>query len=459
VVVADSAVGLDGATWSADGFIYFDGITQGGTRGLMRVPENGGPIEQVTTVDTAAGEADHMRPLALPGGRGIVFTRLHRGKPADLAVLDTRSGEIRALGAGVLAHWLEPRWLLYLTAQGALFAVPFDLDRLAIAGDPVALADGSVPARAVQSHIASGGGTVMYLTSESASQRRQLVRVGLDGVASTYDPGWQGDIRTVALSRDGTRAAVSIFADGEQHLWIKQLPRGPLARLTFEDSPVARAFWTDDGTLLYNAVRAGLGVTVRRRADGAGEPEIVSPLRATTSEALQTPDGRWYIFRILASEIVGRQVGDTAEVPLATGPAIEGMASVSPDGRWLAYASDESGRIQVYVRPFPDAASAKWLVSPGPGAMPRWSPDGRTLYYVTPDSMVAMPVTAGATPSFGVPRALFARAPYYMAVGSWDVLPDGKGFAMIRRGDLTDEPELVVVDNLDRELARKGGRP
>jgi serine/threonine-protein kinase len=457
VTVADSSVGLDGATWSADGFIYFDGITQGGTRGLMRVPEAGGPLEQVTTVDTAAGEADHMRPLALPDGRGIVFTRIHRRKPTDLAVLDARTREIKVLTQGVLAQWLGPRWLLYLTAQGALFAVAFDLERLAIVGDPVPIADGTTPARSAQTHLAAGGGTVMYLTPERTSKSRQLVRVGLDGVASAYDPGWQDDFRTVAVSPDGSRAAVSIFADGEQHLWIKQLPRGPLARLTFEGSPASRAFWADDRTLLHIAVRAGLGVTVRRRADGAGEPEVVSPLRATTSEALRTPDGRWYVFRILASEIVMRRIEDTTYQPLVTGPAVEGMASVSPDGRWLAYASDESGRVQVYVRPFPNAADARWLVSPGPGAMPRWAPDGRTLYYVTPDSMVATPVTAGATPSFGVPRALFSRAPYHMEVGSWDILPDGRGFVMIRRGDLAEQPELVVVDHLDRELAKEGG--
>jgi serine/threonine-protein kinase len=454
-VIADSTVGLDGATWSDDGHIYYDGLTQGGTRGLMRVPEDGGAVEQVTTVDTARGELDHMRPVALPNGRGILFTMVRRDQQVitEIAVLDLRTKEIRTLLRGIAAVWLPPQHLLYLDQSGGLYGVPFDTDRLTLTGEPVTILDGSSPLRAASVHLAAAAdGSILYLTQTAAAQSREVVRVNLDGMASPFDPGWRADFRTLGVSPDGSRIAASIFSAGEQHIWIKQLPRGPLSRLTFEWAPNARPTWTPDGTrVLYNAVHLGRGLIGRRHADGTGSAETAVVLaQVPVNEAVPSRDGQWLVFRTAAGDILGLHGADTVRL-LAT-PAQEIAPALSPDGRWLAYSSNESQRYEVYVRPFPNVQDGKWLVSTGGGGMPRWAPDGRTLYFATLDSLMAVPVTPGPTPTFGAQRGLFPTAPYVMGGHSWDVMPDGGGFAMIRLANQNDRPELVMVERLDREL-------
>ena len=209
-----------------------------------------------------------------------------------------------------------------------------------------------------------------------------------DRGGSTWDP--QGIIGSAALSPDGKAIAVALTREGRRDIWVKRLPAGPFSRLTFNDTSSGRPAWSADGKdVYYIADRSGSGVgpVYARRSDGTGAPRLVAradvghrpgggrarrslapaPDRARAARHARHPRGA---------------AGDTTPVPLVASRRAELFPALSPDGRWLAYASDESGALEVYVRPFPETAGAKWQVSTAGGSQPTWSSTGRELLYV-----------------------------------------------------------------------------
>jgi Tol biopolymer transport system component len=210
---------------------------------------------------------------------------------------------------------------------------------------------------------------------------------------------------------------------------------------------------------LANAGTNG-GTPAMRRADGTGGTRMLFPPGAAWGQALETRDGKWLVMRRSVFEagkgdIFAVRAGDTTLVPLAVGPTTEADAAVSPDGRWLAYASEESGVYEVYVRPFPDAASARWQVSAAGGTDPVWSRNGRELFYLSAQNeMTSVAVAPGAGFSFSPPKRLFSTAPYtpIPPVPSFDVSPDGKRFLLLRETTPTDRNELIVVQNWVEEM-------
>ena len=456
--LADTAVGLDGATWSADGYIYFDGFTGGGTNGLRRVPENGGPSVVVTTVDTAAGETDHVWPTALPDGRGVLFVVSRGGNPmtSDIAVLPPEADTFTVLVRAVAAAYAPSGHLLYVTADGSLMAVPFDLDGLRVTGEPVAIGTGVGirPYGATDLAVAEDG-TVAYLTGKRADDPSEVVWVGLDGQVELIDPAWVGSFSTLAVSPDGNRLAVSVLASGDEQLWIKELPRGPMTKLTFEGSLNWRPAWLPDGrTVSFTSDRSGSTRIMAKRADGSVPAAVVLELGsdATAQEAVWHPRERWLVYRQTPRDIYAiSPTGDT--VPIVATPFEERAPALSPDGRWLAYQSDESGRFEVYVRPFPNSSSGKWQISTDGGIVPRWSPDGRALYYLGPTSLMAVEVGSGVTFTPGNRRALFSTG--FLATtqeSSYDIMPDGRRFVMIRNRTSAEDAELIVIENVGRAL-------
>jgi Tol biopolymer transport system component len=467
MVIADSAIGADGATWSEDGFVYFDGLTGGGTTGILRVTPNGAKvIEQVTTVDTARGEQDHFWPNALPKGRGVLFTIQSRGNADDrseLAVLDTKTMKVRKLVQALTGRYSPSGYLLYVTATGELLAVKFDLDRLEVTGEPFAVASGIARRSFGAIDLAlSASGTLVYQAGGAAAEPGQVVYVNRDGSTVPVDSTFVGTFETLALSPDGRNIAISKIEGTEQQVWTKKLPDGPLSKLTFGGNRSIRPTWSPDGQYVGYIGNQGSGPQFyRKRADGSGPVEamLTFPGRAT-NEAQWSRDGKWLVFRTAPPDIFARRTsGDTALVPLVQTSFEEITFSLSPDGRWLAYSSNESGVFEVYVRPFPDASSAKWQVSSGGGIEPRWTPDGRELLYWTgvagaTDQLQSITVVPGPTFVAGQHSTLpIFGAPYVGAPNSWDITPDGKRFVMIRQGAGTgDDRELVVVENLPGEL-------
>jgi eukaryotic-like serine/threonine-protein kinase len=455
VMVADSGVGLDGATWSADGYIYYDGFTGGTTAGLARVPAGGGRAEIVTVVDTASGESDHIWPSALPGGRGVLFVVSRRGSRAsDVAVFAAPGEPHRVLVRGVAGRYARSGHLVYLTADGSLMAVPFDLGRLEVTGDAVALASGVGLKAFGASDLALGDdGTLAYVSGSQVSDPSEIVWVTPGGDVEPVDPGWVGDFRTLAISPDGRRLAVSIIQGGEQQIWVKDLPRGPLTKLTFDGNLNYRPFWTPDGRdITFTSSVSTNSDLLTKRADGSAAPRVELDIELAVHEGQWARRGGWLVYRTAPRDIYARAPDGTSTPLVATGFE-ERAPALSPDDRWLAYSSDESGRYEVYVRPFPDAATAKWQVSTGGGTLPRWSPDGRVLYYQSPAELIAVQVVPGPTFAAGERRALFA-IPFLGSreESSWDVAPDGRRFAMIRAREGSGAAELIIVQNFTAEL-------
>jgi len=229
-----------------------------------------------------------------------------------------------------------------------------------------------------------------------------------------------------------------------------------------------RPTWSADGrSVVYLSEVTNVGGTpMMRRADGTGSSQTLLPARRAWGQAFQTRDGRWLVLRSSIFEpgkgnVYGVRMGDTTLVPLATSPATEGDAAVSPDGRWLAYASEESGVFEIYVRPFPDAESARWQVSAAGGFDPVWSRSGRELFYLsTQNEMMSVAVAPGAGFSISPPKRLFSTAPYTTnaPVPAFDVSPDDKRFLLLRETTPTDRNELIVVQNWVEEMKARAGR-
>jgi serine/threonine protein kinase len=468
VLTLSDSVNSTGGTWGPDGYIYVEGDS-----GILRMRSSGGAAEVVYNAP-ARKEVGAEWPILLPAARGLVFrTRRANQAAADFQIVAMKlpDGEPKVLMRGVYAMYSPTGHLLVATAEGKLLAVPFDPEKLEATGSPIGLLEGlGVEGSGFSINLAmSENGTLVYTTGGATGSRRP-VWVSRDGAESPVDPSWQpqGIIANFALSPDGKALAVDVVQNGVNTVWVKQLPAGPYSRLTFGDTGSMRPTWSADGrSVVYlTEVNTIGGTPVMRRADGTGSTQSLLPVRPVWGQAFQTRDARWLVLRSSIFEpgkgnIYGLRMGDTTLVPLAVGPATEGDAAVSPDGRWLAYASEESGVFEIYVRPFPDAASARWQVSAAGGTDPVWSRSGRELFYLSAQNeMTSVQVPPGAAFSFSPPRRLFSTAPYSPVppVPSFDVSPDGKQFLMLRETTPTDRNELIVVQNWVEEMKARAGR-
>jgi Tol biopolymer transport system component len=315
----------------------------------------------------------------------------------------------------------------------------------------------------------SPNGTLAYTTGGAIGARR-AVWVTREGGATPVDPSWdpQGTIDALALSPDEKRLAVALSRNGKSDIWVKALPTGPFSRITFGDTSSTRPVWAPDGrSLLYLSDRSGSGVgpVYEHRADGTGSATLVFRGAMDWGQIVPARDRRWLILRnaVLPGSlgIFGVRQGDTAAVPLVNTAANNVLPALSPDERWLAYASDESGTGEIYVRPFPATSSARWQVSSAGGTQPVWSRSGRQLYYLNgKNEMVAAEVRPGATFSVGEQRVLFSAAPFLSlgTIPSYAVSADDRRFLMLREGESAQESELIVALHWLDGLKQKSGK-
>jgi serine/threonine-protein kinase len=470
VTVTDSGVALAGATWGPDGYIYTDAP---GGQPLVRVPATGGVVERVSVIDTThtQNETSHHWPAALPGGKGVLFTVSHDAltnlDQADIAVLDLATGTHQILVRGVAARYAPTGHLVYVTSDGSLMAAPFDEDRLELTGPAVALTDG-IALRLVGSLdlTLSQTGTLMYVTGGVAEDPNEMVWVDRDGRHTAVDPGWLGEFYTPALSPDGSRLAVSIVGDAGRDLWVKQLDTGPLSRLTFPEGSDHRPWWSRDGrSVLFVSERGETRDLYRRRADGVGQAEPVLVLPEPVNQGEFSADGEWLVYRTGRNDALDvyarRTSGDTTALPIIADPNInEHSPALSPDGKWLAYVSDESGQWELYVRPFPNVDDGRWQVSTAGASEPVWAPSGRELFYKnTADEMMSSEVQTNPSFMVGQQRVLFSASDYYSYAfhPQYDVTPDGEQFVMVRFRSVGEAGSLVVVENWLDELVERVG--
>jgi serine/threonine-protein kinase len=314
----------------------------------------------------------------------------------------------------------------------------------------------------------------MYLAGEPRGVKEtvQPVWITRQGAASPVDSGWTFDRPFnggMTLSPDGTRLAVAIAGEPTSDIWIKQLDRGPLSRLTFEEFLKYRPVWSPDGRMVTYIADPGNNnaALYRKRADGSGEAERLVGSDKSLAEALWSRDGEWLVVRttLPSRDIQGfRPGGDTTLTPIVASPRFDERApSLSPDGRWIAYQSDETGKSEIYVRPFPRADDGRWQVSTAGGEEPLWSHGGSEIFFrATSGEMMTVPVTTSPAFSAGVPTPLFQAKPYARSLSyrAYDVSADDRRFVMLRPvADSVAPPssQLVVVDNWFVELKPKLG--
>ena len=463
ITVTDSLVGQAGGSWGGDGFIYADGVI---TEPLIRVEAkpNGVP-RRFTVFDTAAGEIDHAHPDVLPNGNGVLFTVTFRNATRAIAVAEIPSGKHRILlNNAIYARYAASGHLLYVTANRTLMIAPFDQGAMKITGNATALVEGMRVTGTGSVDLAVSETGTLAFTTGAETARQELVWVTRDGKAQSVDPDWQAvNFYSPELSPDGKRLAVAKGDISRADIWIKQLDRGPSLNLTLEGRNYFPT-WTPDGrsVTFSSNVAAHLGLWTKR-ADGSVQAVPQFHEKRILWSSRWSPDGKWLIFVTDAGEagagdILGIRPGmDTVAVPLVATKFRETEPAISPNGRWLAYASNESGQDEIYVVPFPNTNAAKWAVSTRGGTVPRWSHSGKELFYLDASrNLVAVEVSTTPTFARGRSTALFpARGFSNDFGGQYAVSSDGRRFLMIRSVVANAPERLIVVENWFEELKAK----
>jgi serine/threonine protein kinase len=463
--LCDSISGRGGA-WSKAGVIVF---TSSSNQPLLSVSAEGGTPVPASKLDVSQAENSHRWPTFLPDGKHFLYwSRTSRVGQSPVLYL----GELGTLQAKVLMKSetmavYASGHLLFLRGQ-TLMAQPFDRGQFKLSGEPQPMAEhvavnGST-VRAVFS--VSDTGTLIYQAGET-SVGWNLLWWGRDGKQNGAIP--QSD-RYLAprLSPDGTRLAVDIFA-GEQgigDIWIFDLARGTSTRLTFGPYSQGAPVWSPDGKTLFYSSGAGFPHIRAKAADGSTPERIVLESKDTVEYPESfSPDGRYLVytrkvpqnetgFHIWALPLFGDgKTGDGKPFPIVQSTFEERYPAVSPDGKWIAYQSNESGRWEIYITAFP-GGGAKWQVSSVGGASPKWRKDTKEIYYLDPsDSMIAVDVNAsGGAVQLGTPHTLFQAIGIQREYGPYDVSADGKKF-LINSGNLKEGSEpMTLVLNWPAEL-------
>jgi len=448
-VTAVSSQALASVTWLDPSSL----VITNGEGAIERVGLDGGSTI-LARPDTADGERNLFVQVALPDGHTVIaIASAGANAIGRVVALDTRNGERRVLvEAPSNAAWYTDGCLIWSQPNGALMAATLDAASARILGSAVTLADGVRQAVGGGGQAAvSGTGSVVYLPDQPFS----LMLVGRDGRREVVAE--ERRFHSPRFSPDGRRLAVDFIQQGSRDVWTLDLRQRTMTRLSFEDDghdPI----WSPDGR--WVAYVHGNGVW-RRRADGSGAPDSLYVGFVAASPLDYLPDGNRLLVALTAT--VGFDVGlvepgsgGDAEPLLAT-PFGEQAATISPDGRWMAYSSDETGRDEVYVRPFPEGGG-KLLVSRGGGTEPRWSRDGRTLFYYGQSD--GLPYLIAASIQARPDLAVSARIPLFDVSefepasphANYDVSPDATSFAMVHQGPLS---EMVFVLNATTEVRRR----
>jgi serine/threonine-protein kinase len=470
-VIADSLPTPEAFSWEDDGYLY-RGVMRNGAYVIARSePRAGAPLEDVTTVDTAAGELIHVHPDLLPDLKTVLFQIAYRDGKRMIAFAEVGTGRHTALMAGTRAQYVGGQ-LLYTTTDGKLWAVPFDAKRHAVSGTAVQVAD-RIPNTQVGpiDFAVSANGTLVY-SVEDAGGRRELTWVTRTGKREPLDSTWKGDFSSPSLSPDGSRIAVALRSGSQSDIWIKSVAGGSPTKLTVQHRNNVEPAWTPDGRSVSYLAAAGAGTTGdvwRQAADGSGRAELVLQSKRPLSEQVWAPGTNALLVRTTTPTagwgdiLMNRPGVDSAVTPVIATQHAEYSPVVSPNGRWLAYVSMESGRYEVYVTPFDAPGTAKWAVSTSSGNSPRWSHHGDELFYLDAQSnLVAARVTT--TPSFAVQstRVLFNASDFIQTAVSrrnYDVAGDDQRFLMVQRADGAKRGQVVVVEHWLDEMRRKTRQP
>jgi serine/threonine protein kinase len=427
---------LVGAWWGADNTIVYGQLPGD----MMRISGNGGTPQSLVKMKSELP----VFPQILPDGKSVLYTAAASTTQYRTVVQSPKLGKPKELFAGYFARYLPTGHIVYrLPNNNNLFAIGFDPDRLEVKGGPVPIVEGMLQA------AVSDAGTLAYIpgTAPGATQpARTLVWVNREGKEEPLAAP-PNMYRFPNISPDGTKVAMTVYTANKGDIWVWDLVRKTLTRLTFEGSNNLTPVWTPDGKRIafFSMGRTGGKVSgvFWKAADGTGQDEQLGSINDRAFFLYCWPrDGK----AIVGSETMDSGVtqhigmistdGDHVRKTLLQQGSMEIQPKISPDGRCMVYTSNESGRNEIYVRPFPEVNKGRWQVSTSGGDSPLWSRNGRELFYLNGDAVMA--VSVKTEPSFdivGTPQVLF-RGMYVSAAPDngtpWDISPDGKRFLMIK---------------------------
>jgi serine/threonine-protein kinase len=434
-----------GASWAPDGEIVY------ATRAGLWATRIGHEPRLIVAGDTTRG-IQYRWPEVLPNGRAAVVTRVDR-TGFQLAVVSLESGAVKLLGVeGTAAHFVRQGHLAFARADGELLAAPFDAGALALKGAPIRVADGLLVGTAGAAKLAiSNSGAIAYIPQTADGPIVLVNRSGQVESVPFSRPGSAGP----RLSPVGRRLALTVRPlGGQPDIWVRDLAANTERRLTFDGGGVGPQ-WTPDGRRIVFATQAtgrNAGFAVRWAAVDApdsAETLLTPAVRQLPDEF--TPDGRFLLFERWSPDTRGDLWllpldGKRMPRPFVNGPADERSGTLSANGHWVAYVSDESGEDEVYARPLAGNAPPT-QISIGSGHEPRWSPNGRALFYRGHEGMIVATLEPGAPVRVASRTVLFDDRPYvsWQISAAYDVERDGEGFIMVRRGSMGRD--LIVVLN------------
>jgi len=452
-----------GGSWNKDGVIVFTPDSQ--SKGLFRVSSSGGSPVEITKPDTSRSETTHRWPVFLPDGRHFIYLAANFSGQLEnnaifLGSLDSQERRL-LVNTSANAAYAEPGYLLYLRDK-TLVAQPFDRRRYVLSGEPHTLSDDVLYFPQVDRAVFSvSSGEVLVTQTGKGASISQLAWFDRNGKpAGTFGvPDVHSNVR---LSPDGRRVATDqTVPNGRSNdIWIHE-PAQALAttRLTFDPSFHWAPIWTPDGKQILFSSNRSVGFHLYlKNADGSGSEEDVADLGNVVGNPWDwSRDGKYVLVR-KANELWYLSWPGREAKPLSQAKWTVRNAQFSPDGRWMAYASNETGNWEIYVSPFL-SGNGKWQVSSGGGQEPKWRQDGRELFYVSSEGkMMSVAVKTGANFEPGSPIALFQthrRQPVSaLDVFSYDVNADGQKFLVLTKVDEANAAPLSVLLNWASEMDR-----
>lgn len=425
-----------GGTWSRGGVIVF---APNIAAPLYRVPAQGGKAEPATTLDAAAGEVSHRWPWFLPDGRHFLYTS-RNAAPEKTALYagDLESKQTQRIqNIGSNATYSPPNFLLFVT-QRALMAQAFDAGRLRATGEPFQIADqvDLITANLQGSFSASQTGVVAYYSGDASRINSQLAWFDRSG-KKLGTVGEPGNYVKPAISPDGRSLAVDRLdpRSGTYGIWQYDLGRDNPTRLTFDARQDGYPVWSPDGgAIAFAGTHAGHSQIYRKSIGSTAREEVLLESNLDKFPSDWSRDGRYLIYYqidpVTKYDVWALPLtGNSKPFPILQTGFNEHRATLSPDGRWLAYTCDETGQDEVYVQSFPTPGK-KWKVSVGGGGRPVWSRDGKELFYMAADrQLMATTVKAGAAFETAAPKPLFAT--HVSVTRFFDVSPDGRRFLLV----------------------------
>ena len=461
-----------GGSWSEDGAIVYSPEHWGS---LFKVSSAGGPPEALTSLDKQTGEQTQRWPQVLPGGKAVLFTSSGAFvdyEDAEVAVYSMTSGQRKTLLRGAThARYVSTGHLVY-THKGTLFAVPFNLQRLQVTGQPAPVLEDvvAIPIHGGAQYSISDTGILVYVAGRSDILNVSIFWMDRKGKftplretpAVYYDP---------VFSPDGKRLAIEIYDGKRSDIWVYDWKRDAIARLTSGGRGNYSPVWTPDGQrITYFSAEGGGGFAVYwKHADGTGEPQRLAETKAPAAGGSWRPDGKVLAFTQINSgaplEIYTLSLEGEEKSGWKFGtprPFLKNSFSpaFSPDGRWLAYSSEESGSLELYVQPFP-GPGGKWQVSTGGGLHARWSRDGKELLYRTYENQIMVAGYSASKDTFQAARPRLwspGRFTERHANYNFDMYPDGRRAAVLKAsgsGETEPANRVRLVLNFFDDLRRK----